>query len=223
MAYITAEETKQIRNKLKEELPNLKFSVRKGAGSYSVNVSIVKGDIDFYECANTNGSPGAESCSTCSVNHIQNSCFGGGEQGKFMMSDGKTFSEHYKFKDPIKVQTITLDDLIIQYGNPDLIKIDVEGYENKVLLGAIKTIKKYKPVIYVENNLKQGKYNTINFFKRKLSKFGYKPYIFNLEQKSFFKYNKNIIRLLKDKQDVRGKRYFSYNIYFITKKHFIIQ
>ena len=106
---------------------------------------------------------------------------------------------------------------------PTLIKMDVEGYENKVLLGAIKTIKKYKPVIYVENNFKQGKYNTINFFKRKLSKFGYKPYIFNLEQKSFFKYNKNIIRLLKDKQDVRGKRYFSYNIYFITKKHFIIQ
>ena len=49
MAYITAEETKQIRNKLKEELPNLKFSVRKGAGSYSVNVSIVKGDIDFRD------------------------------------------------------------------------------------------------------------------------------------------------------------------------------
>ena len=35
---------------------------------------------------------------------------------------------------------------------PTLIKMDVEGYENKVLLGAIKTIKKYKPVIYVENN-----------------------------------------------------------------------
>ena len=49
MAYITAEETKQIRNKLKEELPNLKFSVRKGAGSYSVNVSIVKGDVDFRD------------------------------------------------------------------------------------------------------------------------------------------------------------------------------
>ena len=49
MAYITVEETKQIRNKLKEELPNLKFSVRKGAGSYSVNVSIIKGDVDFRD------------------------------------------------------------------------------------------------------------------------------------------------------------------------------
>lgn len=47
MAYITAEETRQIRNKLKEELPNLKFSVSKGSGNYSVNVSILKGDIDF--------------------------------------------------------------------------------------------------------------------------------------------------------------------------------
>ena len=47
MAYITAEETRQIRNKLKEELPNLKFSVSKGSGNYSVIVSILKGDIDF--------------------------------------------------------------------------------------------------------------------------------------------------------------------------------
>jgi hypothetical protein len=47
VAYITAEETRQIRNKLKEELPNLKFSVSKGSGNYSVNVSILKGDIDF--------------------------------------------------------------------------------------------------------------------------------------------------------------------------------
>ena len=95
---------------------------------------------------------------------------------------------------------------------PTFIKIDVEGYENNVLLGAIKTIKKNKPVIYVENNLKRGKYNTINFFKKKLSKLGYKPYIFNLEKKSFFKYSKN---------NIRG-RYFSYNIFFVTKKHFII-
>ena len=49
---------------------------------------------------------------------------------------------------------------------PILIKMDVEGYESKVLLGAMKTIKKYKPVIYVENNEQKGKYNTVNFFKK---------------------------------------------------------
>ena len=94
---------------------------------------------------------------------------------------------------------------------PTLIKIDVEGYENKVLLGAIKTIKKYKPVIYVENNPKLGKYSTMMFFKKKLTKYGYHPYIFNLEKKSFFKYNENSI----------GGRYFSYNVYFVTKDHFV--
>lgn len=32
----------------------------------------------------------------------------------------------------------------------DLLKIDVEGMEEKVLLGAIETIKKYKPIIFIE-------------------------------------------------------------------------
>lgn len=34
--------------------------------------------------------------------------------------------------------------------NPDVIKIDVEGYELKTFKGAIKTIKKYNPVIFAE-------------------------------------------------------------------------
>ena len=92
---------------------------------------------------------------------------------------------------------------------PTLIKIDVEGYENKVLLGAMKTIKKYKPAIYVENNELKGKYNTINFFYKKLSKFGYKPFVFNFEQKSFIKFNK---------KNIKG-RFYIHNVFFITKKH----
>tara|TARA_Y100000590_G_scaffold441808_1_gene569055 strand:- start:294 stop:1115 length:822 start_codon:yes stop_codon:yes gene_type:complete len=92
---------------------------------------------------------------------------------------------------------------------PALLKIDVEGYENEVLLGGIKTIKKYKPIIYVENNLGKTKFNTVSFFLKKLYKFGYKPYIFNFEQKLFFKYNK---------KSTSG-RFFSNNVYFVTKKH----
>ena len=48
MAYITTDEVKEIRKELKETFPNLKFSVRKDHHS-SVNVSIVKGDVDFAD------------------------------------------------------------------------------------------------------------------------------------------------------------------------------
>lgn len=107
-----------IKNKLKNYSNNIIV--------YNKAVSNIKNPIDFYEC-------NADSCSTCSENHIEKSCFGSGEQGKFMMSDGKTFAEHYYFKDPVKVFTISLDELVERHGYPDLIKIDVEGYELNVL------------------------------------------------------------------------------------------
>ena len=48
MAFITTDEVKEIRKELKETFPNLKFSVKKDHHS-SVNVSIVKGDVDFAD------------------------------------------------------------------------------------------------------------------------------------------------------------------------------
>jgi hypothetical protein len=49
MAYISAEDVKAIRTELKQAFPKWKFSVRKGAGSLSVDVNIQQGDIDFIE------------------------------------------------------------------------------------------------------------------------------------------------------------------------------
>jgi hypothetical protein len=46
------------------------------------------------------------------------------------------------------VRHCSLDSLGI--GNVDLIKIDVEGFEVEVILGAHETIRKYKPVIIME-------------------------------------------------------------------------
>ncbi len=48
-----------------------------------------------------------------------------------------------------EVQVKRLDDF--KFENVDFIKIDVEQYEYKVILGAIKTIKKFKPAIFFEN------------------------------------------------------------------------
>ena len=49
-----------------------------------------------------------------------------------------------------EIMMITIDSL--QLNHCDLIKIDVEGFEFPVLLGAINTIIKYKPAIFYEKN-----------------------------------------------------------------------
>lgn len=43
-----------------------------------------------------------------------------------------------RWSDPIRVKSITLDRLISEYGDPSLIKIDVEGYEAEVIKGLTK-------------------------------------------------------------------------------------
>ena len=49
MAYITAQDVQAIRNELKAAFPKWKFSCRKGSGSLSVDVTILKGTVDFSE------------------------------------------------------------------------------------------------------------------------------------------------------------------------------
>lgn len=58
------------------------------------------------------------------------------------------------------IQVERLDDWVINkyINHVDLIKIDVEGFEMNVLKGAEETLKKYKPILFVEldnDNLKQ--------------------------------------------------------------------
>lgn len=54
MAYIGANEVREIRNELKKTFPTLKFSVRKD-GYTSITVSIMKGDVDFSPILNGSG------------------------------------------------------------------------------------------------------------------------------------------------------------------------
>ena len=73
------------------------------------------------------------------------------------------------FNSSIMIESIKLDDYV--YTNklkPDVIKIDVEGYEYFVLEGAIKIINKYNPLIilsYHPNLLKKNGINNIKFMK----------------------------------------------------------
>jgi FkbM family methyltransferase len=47
---------------------------------------------------------------------------------------------NYKYFEPIKSKSITIESLISQYGKSDYTKIDVEGYEKIVILGIKKNI-----------------------------------------------------------------------------------
>lgn len=84
------------------------------------------------------------------------------------------------FYEKTTVHTIKIDDLNLK---PDLIKLDIEGYEFNALLGARKTIKKFKPVIYIETPSK----NIDKFFKF----YGYKKFFFNKKLKKLLEINKN--------------------------------
>jgi FkbM family methyltransferase len=48
------------------------------------------------------------------------------------------FTNDYVWHTTLKLKSSTIDSLILKYGDPDLIKIDVEGYELEVLKGLTK-------------------------------------------------------------------------------------
>ena len=78
-------------------------------------------EIDFYISHNATG------VSTASTEFMENSRFTKGS---------KHLGENsINWAAPIKVQSTTVDAMIERYGMPDLIKIDVEGYELNVLSG----------------------------------------------------------------------------------------
>jgi FkbM family methyltransferase len=78
-------------------------------------------EIDFYICHNATG------VSTASTKFMENS--------RFTKGSKNVEANSIKWAEPIKVQSITVDSMIERYGMPDLIKIDVEGYEYNVLSG----------------------------------------------------------------------------------------
>jgi FkbM family methyltransferase len=80
--------------------------------------------LDFYINPNSSG------ISTASTQFMENSRF---TKGSKYIEENST-----KWAAAIKVQSITIDSMIERYGMPDLIKIDVEGYELNVLMGLTK-------------------------------------------------------------------------------------
>ena len=120
----------------------------------------------------------------------------------------------FKYFFKIKTQKLILKrfDTLRLSTKPIFIKIDVEGYDHKVIKGMIKTIKKYKPIILVELNKENfGKIN-------KILKKHYEPYLFIYKKNNF----KIIERKAINNINKRFKRSFNFsmprNVFFLPKK-----
>lgn len=84
------------------------------------------------------------------------------------------FTNFYSWDTSIKVTTLTLNDAIIEYGSPNFVKIDVEGYECEILESFDKLISNCTFCFeYVEENKYRIK-KTINH----LNRIGYSTFSF---------------------------------------------
>jgi len=70
----------------------------------------------------------------------------------------------------LPVRVVTIDGLNLSAC--DLIKIDVEGFERQVLVGASQTIYRHRPVIYIENDRREHQQAVIDI----LESYGYRQY-----------------------------------------------
>ena len=107
-----------------------------------------------------------------------------------------------------KVKQKKLDEFKIK---TSLIKIDTEGFEKNVISGSLLTIKESKPIIRIEYDIINKDTNTLGFILKKISKYQYKPYSFDLYNEKFIKF---------DQKKIKVKDFFSH-IYFLRKNHFI--
>lgn len=82
------------------------------------------------------------------------------------------FTNDYRWAKPIKIPSISLDFLIENFGTPDLIKIDVEGYELEVLKGLTN---KQKEICF---EWAEEQYDNINKSCELLKKLGYNDFGF---------------------------------------------
>ena len=93
----------------------------------------------------------------------------------------KTFIFYKKIsKERKKIKIKKLDNYNLKV---DIIKLDVEGFEDKVIEGSRKTIKKNKPLLYIERPTNK----TVQFLKN----LDYKIFAFDINRKKFIKSNVN--------------------------------
>jgi FkbM family methyltransferase len=108
---------------------------------------------------------------------------------KMIVSDLKSIRDDTR--DIVKVELIAIDDLKLVAC--DFIKIDVQGMELEVLLGAEKTIRKFGPTIYTENETRDGHADKLREFLFKLGYTCLQNHMVNLFNPNNFKKQSKVI------------------------------
>jgi len=134
---------------------------------------------------------------------VGNGCYNWGGRG-IEHKDASYQSNEIREHDQIEV--IPLDSIKL---NPDLIKIDIQGYEYYAFLGAQETLNENKPIILLENGPTEIDKKALNFLK-KLGYENYRYYIGNNEDCILIhpdnkKYQVSLdqVNLIKDKWNIK--------------------
>lgn len=136
---------------------NLAIDIGANVGFFSTRLAKIFKEVQSFEPADKNYSCLKENVKIFNNIKIYKLAIGDKEEeldlelpkdnlncGAFSFKDFKHIKERKYIE---RVQIVTLDSL---YLNPNLIKIDTQGFEKNVLLGGLETIKRSTPIILAE-------------------------------------------------------------------------
>ncbi len=134
---------------------------------------------------------------------VGNGCYNWGGRG---IEHKESSFQSNEIREHDQIEVIPLDSINV---SPDLIKIDIQGYEYYAFLGAKETLNKNKPIILLENGSTEIDKKALDFLKN-LGYENYRYYIGNNEDcilihPSHKKYNDciNQIDLIKNKYNIK--------------------
>lgn len=134
-----------------------------------------------FECAklniNLNKLNNVELLNNCLTDSNIEIKFSTHKNGKFL-GGGSHVTPHNNFDE--KSKGIRIDDFIDKLNNCSIIQLDVEGHEEKAILGGLRVIEKFKPILILEGIPNNDK------IKNFLNQNGYKFY-FKIDSNYFLK------------------------------------